>query len=83
MDGVDPALTDQLTALLGKLAPAGTSARLRWSGHRLHAEVTVPVSQGMRLDDLAALAGRIRHGVGSTLPDIGSVAVVPRFAPDA
>lgn len=83
MDGVDPALTDQLSALLGTLAPAGTSARLRWSGHRLHAEVTVPVSQGMRLDDLADLEGRIRRGVRSALPNTGSVTVVPRFAPDA
>ena len=83
MDGVDPALTDQLSALLGTLAPAGTSARLRWSGHRLQAEVTVPVSQGMRLDDLADLAGRIRRGVLSALPNTGSVTVVPRFAPDA
>ena len=81
LDGVDPALTDQLTALLGKLAPAGTSSRLRWSGHRLHAEVTVPVSEGMRLDDLADLEGRIRRGVRSTLPNMGSVTVVPRFAP--
>jgi cation diffusion facilitator family transporter len=82
MDGVDPALTDQLSALLEKLAPAGTSSRLRWSGHRLHAEVTVTVSQGMRLDDLADLDGRIRRSVRSALPNLGSVSVVPRFAAD-
>ena len=82
MDGVDPALTDELTALLDGLAPRGTSSRLRWSGHQLHAEVTVPTSRGTRLDDLADVAGRIERGVRGTLPNIGSVTVVPRFATD-
>jgi cation diffusion facilitator family transporter len=82
MDGVDPALTDQLTALLEDLAPAGTSSRLRWSGHRLHAEVTVPVSPGMHLEELAGVAGRFDRGVRSALPNVGSVTVVPRFAVD-
>ncbi|BCW73277.1 cation diffusion facilitator family transporter [Arthrobacter sp. NicSoilB8] len=76
MDGVDPALSDRLSAVVGRHADGGTS-RLRWSGHRLHAEITVPMTAGARLSDLAAVAAHLEEGAREALPHLGSVTVVP------
>lgn len=80
MDGVDPALTDQLTALVENVAPEGTSSRLRWSGHRLHVEISVPLTGAEELGQLAKLADSLEQAVHQAMRNVGSVTVVPRFA---
>lgn len=78
MDGVDPALTDKLTAALRGHSPEGTALRLRWSGHRLHAEVIVPVlGTATTVSALAMQSAQIDHAVRDALPNVGSVTVVP------
>lgn len=80
MDGVDPALTDQLTATVQRHGPEGSTVRLRWSGHFLHAEVTVPVDgPATTLSDLAQLSAVLERAVNEELPNVGSVTVIPRF----
>ena len=79
MDGVDPALTDKLNALTEDVAPSGTSARLRWSGHKLHVEISVPLTPEGSVGELAELSGRLEQAVRHALPNIGAVAVIPRF----
>lgn len=79
MDGVDPDLTDRLTAVVEVLAPQGSSSRLRWTGHRLHAEITVTTDPGMKLDIFADLADRLEQAACGALPNVGSVTVVPRM----
>jgi cation diffusion facilitator family transporter len=81
MDGVDPALTDKLTGVLKEHGPEGAAARLRWSGHSLMAEVTVPVHASTTGSaGLAQVAADIDQAVHRALPNVGSVTVVPRFA---
>lgn len=80
MDGVDPALTDQLTALVENVAPEGTSSRLRWSGHRLHVEISVPLTGAEELGQLAKLTDSLEQAVHQAMRNVGSVTVVPRFA---
>lgn len=80
MDGVDPALTDRLIAVVTEQCPEGTSARLRWSGHHLNAEVTVPAREiTMTIPELAQVSRRVQHAVREELPNIGRVTVVPSF----
>ncbi|XAS66955.1 cation diffusion facilitator family transporter [Micrococcaceae bacterium Sec5.7] len=78
MDGVDPAFTDRLTSLVEVLAPEGSSSRLRWTGHRLHAEITITATPGMKLDNFADLAAGIERATRAALSNIASVTVVPR-----
>lgn len=77
LDGVDPALSDRLAALVTENAPAGSSSRLRWSGHRLHAEITVPADGDAHLGEFAAVAHSLEEKARGTLRNLGSVTVIP------
>ncbi len=77
MDGVEPHLTDALAAVVRERSPLGGTSRLRWSGHRLHAEITVPIGRDARLADLAAAAAHLEEGARKALPHLGTVTVVP------
>lgn len=79
MDGVSPALTDKLADVVRLHAPSNSTSRLRWSGHKLHAEFSVPATACRDLDELSALAAELKHATVHALPNIGSVAVIPRF----
>ena len=82
LDGVDPSLTDRLAALVAETAPAGSSSRLRWSGHRLHAEITVPAAAGTHLGEFAAVAHELEAKARGALRNLGSVTVVPAVGSD-
>ncbi|MET1020586.1 MAG: cation diffusion facilitator family transporter [Arthrobacter sp.] len=77
MDGVEPHLTDALAAVVREKSLPGATSRLRWSGHRLHAEVTVPLGPDARLADLESLAAQLEEGARAALPHLGTVTVVP------
>ncbi|WP_427135535.1 cation diffusion facilitator family transporter [Pseudarthrobacter sp. S9] len=78
MDGVDPGLSDALAAAVRDHSPEGTS-RLRWSGHRLHAEISVPVRLDAPMVEQAAMTARLEQAARKALPHVGSVTVVPRL----
>lgn len=80
MDGVDPDLTDRLAAVVAAHAPAGATSRLRWSGHRLHVEVSIPLTELTALGELATIHDQLDHAVRQALPNVGSVTTVPAFA---
>lgn len=77
MDGVDPKLSDALAAVVRERSPQGGTSRLRWSGHRLHAEITVPLGPEATMADVAAAAASLEEGARAALPHLGSVMVVP------
>ncbi|MGJ3192268.1 cation diffusion facilitator family transporter [Paenarthrobacter sp. FR1] len=77
MDGVDPALTDTLTASLRHHGIDDTASRLRWTGHCLQAEITVPAQGSTTMIELEQLTSRIDHAARTALPNIGAVTVVP------
>lgn len=79
LDGVDPTLTNRLTAVVRDHGPEGTTSRLRWSGHRLHVEVSIPLSGITALEELATIHAEIDHATRHSLPNIGSVTTVPKF----
>ncbi|CAI3796884.1 cation diffusion facilitator family transporter [Pseudarthrobacter sp. MM222] len=80
MDGVDPALTDRLTAVVRDHAPEGATSRLRWSGHRLHVEVSIPLTKITDLGKLATIQEEIDQSTRHALPNVGSVTTVPTVA---
>lgn len=77
MDGVDPHLSDALAGVVRERSPMGGTSRLRWSGHRLHAEITIPVSADARLAEFSSVAADLEEGAKAALPHLGSVTVVP------
>lgn len=79
MDGVDPRLTERLACALKEAGYPGASSRLRWSGHALHAEVTLPVDNTVILEGLARKTHNVEETVRRTLDNVGPVTVVPRF----
>lgn len=78
MDGVDPSLTERLTDVMRQHAPAGT-ARLRWSGHHLNAEVTVPAAAAASLEEFSLHAAKLERDLRAALPEIHSLTVVPQL----
>jgi len=80
MDGVDPELTDRVEALIAEHSRAGGTARLRWSGHRLQVEITVPIPTDAHLVELASVTSNLEGGVRRALPHVGAVTIVPGFA---
>lgn len=79
MDGVATGLADRLAAVVDEHSRNGGTSRLRWSGHRLHAEITVQIGEDASLVELASLTTSLEEGARKALPHVGSVAVVPRF----
>ncbi|MGP4030503.1 cation diffusion facilitator family transporter [Pseudarthrobacter sp. 1C304] len=80
MDGVDPELTKRVEDLIAEHSRAGGTARLRWSGHRLQVEITVPIPTDAHLVELASVTANLEREIRRALPHVGSVAVVPAFA---
>ena len=78
LDGVDPDLLDRAEAAIAAVAPASSTVRLRWSGHRLHVEVTAPVDPEWTMAELAALSLSVERAIRAEIRTAGSVVVVPR-----
>ena len=79
MDGVDPELTERVEALIAEHSGSGGTARLRWSGHRLHVEITVPIPTDAHLVELASVTSNLEGGIRRALPHVGTVTIVPAF----
>ncbi len=80
LDGIDPQLAtraetalDAVASLLGE--PPGI--RLRWTGHRLNADLTLAVSPDMNLTEFHLLATGAERSLRQALPVIGQVNVIP------
>ena len=79
MDGVDPGLTERVEPVIAEHSRSGGTARLRWSGHRLQVEITVPIPTDAHLVELASVTRNLEAGVRRVLPHVGSVTIVPDF----
>ncbi len=77
MDAVDPALADQARSVLaGVPGVVGVgSVRVRWIGHRLHAEAEVVVDQDLSVTAAHDIAEAARHGLLHDVPRLVSAIV--------
>src|SRR5262249_44700576 len=77
LDGVDPEVIDEITHAINHTQGVRdvTEVRLRWSGHRLHAEVNLAVSPRLSVAEGHAIAVEARHQLLHHLPYISNVTI--------
>ena len=77
MDGVDPELVDTAEAALA--ARPGVmvvrSVRMRWIGHRLHADAELDIAPGTSLDEAHRIAHDAEHELIHEMPKLGSAMI--------
>lgn len=77
MDGVDPGLVDLAeTALAAEPGVTGVrSVRMRWIGHRLHAEAELDIDPAVALADAHRIAHEAEHTLTHAVPKLSSALV--------
>ena len=77
LDGVDPKVTDEITHALSHTPGVREVAdvRLRWSGHRLHAEINLAVSPKLSVAEGHAIAVEARHQLMHSLPYLSNATI--------
>jgi cation diffusion facilitator family transporter len=77
IDGVEEDLTWRIARAAEDAGAANVAdVRARWSGHRLHAEITIGVPPDTAMAAARPLAAKIRAGVAAKLPQVRRVAVI-------
>lgn len=79
MDGVDPAIRDASEAVLRAVPGVEDvgQVRIRWIGHRLHAEAEVVVDEARTIGEAHDIAERARHALLHDLPHLTSAIIHP------
>jgi cation diffusion facilitator family transporter len=77
MDGVDPAIRDESEAVLAEVpgVEGVGEVRVRWIGHRLHAEAEVIVDESRTIAEAHDIAERARHALLHEVPHLGSAII--------
>ena len=77
LDGVDPEVVDEITHAINHTQGVRdvTEVRLRWSGHRLHAEVNLAVSPTLSVAEAHGIAVQARHQLLHKLPYLSNVTI--------
>jgi divalent metal cation (Fe/Co/Zn/Cd) transporter len=77
LDGVDPEVIDEITHAINHTQGVRdvSEVRLRWSGHRLHAEVNLAVSPKLSVAEGHAIAVEARHQLLHHLPYLSNVTI--------
>lgn len=77
LDGVDPGLVDRTRSALAGLPGVleVREVRLRWIGHRLHADVELVAAGGLNLRAAQRLVDVARAALGHDLPQLADAAV--------
>jgi len=77
LDGVDPEVIDEITHAMNHAQGVRgvTEVRLRWAGHRLHAEVNLAVSPKLSVAEGHAIAMGATHQLLHNLPYLAKVTI--------
>ena len=77
LDGVNPEVIDEITHAINHAQGVRevTEVRLRWSGHRLDAEVNLAVSPKLSVAEGHAIAVEVRHQLLHNLPYLSNVTI--------
>jgi divalent metal cation (Fe/Co/Zn/Cd) transporter len=77
MDGVDPTLVDSAEAALAA-EPGVTGVRtvkMRWIGHRLHAEAELDIDASVTLADAHRIAHEAEHTLTHAVPKLSTALI--------
>lgn len=77
LDGIEPEIVDSAqTALAGRPGVRSVrSLRIRWIGHRLHADVELDLDPTLALADAHRIAHQAEHDLADALPKLASAMV--------
>ena len=77
MDGVEPALVDAAEAALGRQPGVQSvrSVKMRWIGHRIHADAELDIDPATSLSDAHQLAHDAEHALTRAEPKLSSALV--------
>jgi cation diffusion facilitator family transporter len=77
LDGVDPAIRSESEAVLAEVAGVVDvgEVRLRWIGHRLHAEAEVTVDEERTVVEAHDIAERARHALLHEVPHLSTAII--------
>src|SRR5690349_21242637 len=77
MDAVDPALVDRAEATLGAIPGVRdvTAVRMRWIGHRLHAEADLVVDDHLTVRQAHEIAADAEHQLGHAIAQLAGATV--------
>ncbi|MFJ4209584.1 cation diffusion facilitator family transporter [Paenarthrobacter sp. NPDC089675] len=76
LDGVDPHLLGRVESAIATAAPTESTVKLRWSGHRLHVEVTTSVDAHWSMSEFASFRRRVEDAVRTNIRNVGTVTIV-------
>jgi cation diffusion facilitator family transporter len=77
MDAVDPEIVDQIGDLAGQTAGVKdvSEVRVRWVGHRLHAEVNLAVAPDLSISEAHDISRDVQHGILHDLPFLSNILI--------
>jgi cation diffusion facilitator family transporter len=77
LDGVDPEVTDEIrkSAMGIDRVEEVTEVRVRWIGHRMHAELNVAVEPHMSVEEAHEIASQIHHQLMHDLTYLSSASI--------
>ncbi len=77
MDGVDPVIRDESEAALAKVpgVEGVGEVRVRWIGHRLHAEAEITVDENRTIAEAHDIAESARHALLHEVPHLASAII--------
>jgi cation diffusion facilitator family transporter len=77
LDGVDPEVIDELEHAARHIdgVRAVTEAKVRWLGHRMHAELNVTVARELTVEQGHAVAGAVQGSLLKHLPYLSSATI--------
>lgn len=77
LDGVDPVIRDESEAVLAEVpgVEGVGEVRVRWIGHRLHAEAEVTVDESRTIAEAHDIAERARHALLHEVPHLASAII--------
>ncbi|WP_417221074.1 cation diffusion facilitator family transporter [Arthrobacter sp.] len=77
MDGVDPDLVQRAERALGGIAPGDPGVRMRWMGHKLHVEVSIPADDEPTMTQMRERNRSVEQAIRAALPNVGTMVAVP------
>lgn len=77
LDGVDPAIVEEVKDVIRKVSEVKgiTETRVRWLGHKLHAEVNIAIDPKLSVEEGHNIAQKVHRELGKHLPHLSHIII--------